>query len=76
VDLALKNRPPPSGKWTPKAPIHWKRRNEEHLATLVGSARFETHKEAENQALSLAHDWADEHMVELIPSPIRRLRVA
>jgi hypothetical protein len=70
--LAVASYDPFIGKWTPKALIHWKRRNEEHVGTLVDSVRFETNQEAEHHALSLAHDWADEQMVELIPSPISR----
>jgi len=62
-------------KWIPKAHTYWKRGDEKHLSTLVESKRFESHWAAENHALFLAYKWCDEHMVDVIPSPIYNNRV-
>jgi hypothetical protein len=60
---------PGSREWIPKAHTYWKRGHEKHLGTLTDSERFETSVAAQNHALSLAHQWCDENLPELIPSP-------
>ena len=40
-----------------------------HLATITTAKRFENAGKAGAYALSLAYDWCDEHMPEMIPAP-------
>ena len=65
---------PGNREWFAKAHTYWKRGTEKHLGTLTDSKRFESQAEAQTHALSLAHDWCDNHIFDLIPSPINRQR--
>jgi hypothetical protein len=69
--LAVATYTPWNGKWIAKAHVYWKHQNEKHLATLPSSEDFDSDWDATSHALAMAHQWADEHMVDLIPSPIK-----
>jgi hypothetical protein len=71
--LAVATKTVSNGKWMAEAHIYWKRGNEKHLGTLPSSEDFDSGAAASSHALAMAHRWADEHMVDLIPSPIERV---
>jgi len=68
--LAVATYAPSDGRWNAKAYIYWKRKSEKHIGTLAHSEHFDSSWAAENHALGMAHQWCDEHVVDLIPSPV------
>jgi hypothetical protein len=70
--LAMAVCSPSDGRWNARALTYWKRKGESHIGRLDGAEAFPTSSEAQEHARFLARRWCDEHMVDLIPSPVIR----